>query len=50
MATILVDKNHAAVTAVSSRNLILVKGRVVFEGSSDELRARPEILHRHLGI
>jgi len=50
MATILVDKNHAAVTAVSSRNLILVKGRAVFEGSSDELRARPEILHRHLGI
>ena len=50
VATIIVDKNHAAVTAVTSRNVILVKGRVVFEGSSEELRAQPEILHRHLGV
>jgi branched-chain amino acid transport system ATP-binding protein len=50
MATIIVDKNHAAVTAVTSRNLILVKGRVVFEGSGGELRARPDILQKHLGV
>ena len=50
MATIIVDKNHAAVTAVSSRNLILVKGRTVFEGTSGELRARPDILQKHLGV
>jgi len=50
MATIIVDKNYAAVTAVSSRNLILVKGRTVFEGTSGELRARPDILQKHLGV
>jgi branched-chain amino acid transport system ATP-binding protein len=50
MATIIVDKNHAAVTAVSSRNLILVKGRTVFEGTSGELRAQPDILQKHLGV
>jgi branched-chain amino acid transport system ATP-binding protein len=50
MATIIVDKNHAAVTTVSSRNLILVKGRTVFEGTSGELRAQPEILQKHLGV
>ena len=50
VATIIVDKNHAAVTAVSSRNLILVKGRSVFEGTSGELRARPDILQKHLGV
>ena len=50
MATIIVDKNHAAVTAVSSRNVILVKGRVVFEGSSAELRMQPDILQKHLGV
>jgi branched-chain amino acid transport system ATP-binding protein len=50
MATIIVDKNHAAITAVSSRNLILVKGRTVFEGTSGELRARPDILQKHLGV
>jgi branched-chain amino acid transport system ATP-binding protein len=50
MATIIVDKNHAAITAVSSRNLILVKGRTVFEGTSGELRVRPDILQKHLGV
>jgi branched-chain amino acid transport system ATP-binding protein len=50
VATVIVDKNHAAVTSVTSRNLILVKGRSVFEGTSDELRARPEILQKHLGV
>jgi branched-chain amino acid transport system ATP-binding protein len=50
MATIIVDKNHAGVTAVSSRNLILVKGRTVFEGTSGELRAQPDILQKHLGV
>jgi len=50
IATLIVDKNHAAVTAAADRAVILVKGRVVFEGSSAELRAQPEILHRHLGV
>ena len=50
LAAIIVDKNFAAVSALTDRNVILVKGRVVFEGSGDELRARPEILRQHLGI
>jgi branched-chain amino acid transport system ATP-binding protein len=50
LAAIIVDKNFAAVLALTDRNLILVKGRVVFEGSGDELRAKPEVLHQHLGI
>ena len=50
MAAIIVDKNHAAVTAVTDRAVILVKGRVVFAGSTSELRTRPEILHQHLGV
>ena len=50
LAAIIVDKNFAAVSALTDRSLILVKGRVVFEGTGEELRARPEMLHRHLGI
>lgn len=50
IGTIIVDKNFAAVSALTHRNLILVKGRVVFEGPSDELRRQPELLQRHLGI
>jgi branched-chain amino acid transport system ATP-binding protein len=50
IATIIVDKNHAAVTAMTDRNVILVKGEVVFAGTSAELHARPEILQKHLGV
>jgi branched-chain amino acid transport system ATP-binding protein len=50
LATIIVDKNFAALSALADHNLILVKGLIVFEGSADELRAKPEILQRHLGI
>ncbi|HKY07850.1 MAG TPA: ABC transporter ATP-binding protein [Candidatus Binatia bacterium] len=50
IAAIIVDKNFTAVSALTDRNLILVKGRVVFEGSRSDLRAQPELLHQHLGI
>jgi branched-chain amino acid transport system ATP-binding protein len=50
IAAVIVDKNFAAVSAVTNRNVILVKGRVVFEGSSADLRAQPQIMHQHLGI
>ena len=50
MAAVIVDKNHAAVTAIADRCLILVKGRAVFAGTAAELRASPEILQRHLGV
>jgi len=50
IAALIVDKNYRAVTAIADRNVILVKGRVVFEGDSPMLLAQPEILHRHLGV
>jgi branched-chain amino acid transport system ATP-binding protein len=50
IATLIVDKNYRAVTAIADRNVILVKGRIVFEGASGELLAQPDVLHRHLGV
>jgi len=50
IAAIIVDKNYAAVSAITNRNVILVKGRVVFEGTATELGVNPEILRQHLGI
>ena len=50
MAAVIVDKNHAAVTAIADRCVILVKGRVTFAGTAAELRMQPEILPRHLGV
>jgi branched-chain amino acid transport system ATP-binding protein len=50
IAAIIVDKNYAAVSAITDRNVILVKGRIVFEGSGSQLRANPDLLHQHLGV
>ncbi len=50
IATVIVDKNFAAVNAITDRNLILVKGELVFEGTAAELRARPDVHMRHLGV
>jgi branched-chain amino acid transport system ATP-binding protein len=50
IATVIVDKNQRAVTAVSDRSVVLVKGVVVFEGASDHLRNQPELIHRYLGV
>ena len=50
IATVIVDKNYAAVSAVTDRNVILVKGRIVFEGTAGELGANAPLLRQHLGI
>jgi branched-chain amino acid transport system ATP-binding protein len=50
IATLIVDKNYAAVGAIADRNVILVKGRVVFEGDTHTLLADRESLHRNLGV
>jgi branched-chain amino acid transport system ATP-binding protein len=49
IATIVIDKNHAAVTSIADRNVILVKGRVAYEGTSAEMRSQPELLKKYLG-
>lgn len=50
IATVVVDRNHAAVTAIADRAVILVKGQVIFAGTGAELRAQPALLHAHLGV
>jgi branched-chain amino acid transport system ATP-binding protein len=50
IAAVIVDKNFAAVSAIADRCVVLVKGRIAFAGRPDELKAQPEILHRHLGV
>ena len=50
IATLLVDKTVAEVTAVADRVVILVKGRIVFEGTSPALKADPATMRRHLGV
>ena len=50
IAAVIVDKNFAAVSAVADRVQILVKGATVYEGSSAELRAQPQLHQKHLGV
>jgi branched-chain amino acid transport system ATP-binding protein len=50
ISSVIVDKNWKHVTQITDRNVILLKGEVVFEGSSEELRASPELLQQYLGI
>ena len=50
ISSVIVDKNWKHVTHVTDRNVILVKGEVVFAGTSDELRAHPQLLDQYLGI
>lgn len=50
ISSVIVDKNYKHVTQITDRNLILVKGEVVFEGSSAQLLAQPELLQQHLSV
>lgn len=50
ISTVIVDKNWQHVTKITQQNVILVKGEVVFQGSSAELLSQPDVLNQHLGV
>lgn len=50
ISSVIVDKNWKHVTQITDRNVILVKGQVVFDGSTSSLLAQPELLTMHLGV
>lgn len=50
ISSVIVDKNWKHVTQISNRNVILVKGQVAYEGSSEELRNNPALLDQFLGV
>lgn len=50
ISSVIVDKNWKHLTGITDRNVILVKGEVVFDGSSEQLCSQPKLLARHLGI
>ena len=50
LAMIVIDKNIGPLLELADRHVVLEKGRVVWQGNSDQLRAQPEVLHRYLGV
>ena len=47
---VLVEQNLAATMALAQRVYLLNNGHLAHEGTADDIRARPEILHRYLGV
>jgi branched-chain amino acid transport system ATP-binding protein len=50
VATVVVDRNVGAVLDHAERCVLLVKGEIVADLPSADLRERPDLLHRHLGV
>jgi branched-chain amino acid transport system ATP-binding protein len=50
VSILIVDKNVAALTRIATRNYILDRGRIVWTGSSDELRRDSALKARYLGV
>ncbi len=50
IAAVIVDKDLKALLELADRNIIISKGQIVYEGSSEDLTANPEIHTRHLGV
>jgi branched-chain amino acid transport system ATP-binding protein len=50
LAMIVIDKHVGPLLHLATRHYIVEKGRVAWHGSSDELRAQPELLRRYLGV
>ena len=46
---IVVEQNVSAALSMASRAYMLNTGHIVFSGTSDELKARPDVLNRYLG-
>ncbi|MFC7462219.1 ABC transporter ATP-binding protein [Hydrogenophaga defluvii] len=50
ISSIIVDKNWKHVTQITDKNVILVKGEVVYEGDSPTLVSQPRLLEQYLGV
>ena len=50
LSILLIDKHVEALTRLADHHYVLEKGRVVWNGTSAELRARADVQHRYLGV
>ncbi|HEX2019998.1 MAG TPA: ATP-binding cassette domain-containing protein, partial [Aurantimonas sp.] len=49
-AILLIDKNVEALSRFADRHVVIEKGRVVWTGTTDELRSSPEVKDRFLHV
>jgi branched-chain amino acid transport system ATP-binding protein len=50
VATLVVDKDFRALSALADRVLLMTKGELVFTGTPAELKAQGMLLEKHLGV
>jgi branched-chain amino acid transport system ATP-binding protein len=50
LSQIVIDKNIGALLDLADRHVVIEKGRVVWQGSSDELRGQPQVVHKYMGV
>jgi branched-chain amino acid transport system ATP-binding protein len=50
LAILVIDKDVRALTRVADRHFVLEKGRVVWSGSSAQLRDNRDVQQRYLGV
>ena len=50
IATVIVDKDIKTLLDISDRNIIIEKGKIIYEGGSDKLIEEPEILKKYVGV
>jgi branched-chain amino acid transport system ATP-binding protein len=49
-AMLVVDKNLSELAAIANRHIIVEKGRVVWSGTTEELRASPQTVETYLSV
>jgi len=47
---LVIDKSVSALTRIGDRHYIVERGRVVWDGDSDALRASEDVQHTYLGV
>lgn len=50
LAILVIDKNIEALMAIAERHYIMEKGQIAWHGATAELRLRPELKSRYLGV
>ncbi len=50
LSILVVDKNLKDLLRIADKNFVVERGRVAWSGTSDQLRADPEVMERYLGV
>jgi branched-chain amino acid transport system ATP-binding protein len=50
LSQIVIDKNIGALLRIADKHYVIEKGRIVWQGTSDELRGQTDVVHQYLGV